>query len=367
MSRLRVAFVVQGEGRGHMTQALALAPLLRNAGHEIVSVLVGQSPFRSVPEYFVKGIKAPVETFAAPTQVPGRMGQEVSVLETFRDATLRMPHFITSGFQIHNATRSVDVVVNFMYLICGLSRIILRSRVPAVAVAHNYLFLHPEITHHQTGPRSGTFVMGYTKRTAGRSMAKVALSFDALSNHDPDDLVVAPPLLRPSLRDIQPRDDGYLLAYALNPGYGSHLVEWQRRHPRVTVHFYVDGGPTAFNQSAGASFHVHPLDDHTFLRHLAGCKAYVGSAGFESICEAFHLGKPVLAVPTEGQHEQILNAWDAERAGAARAGTYADLDSFWNNPPRPSPQAVETFRRGVERAPAKIVEVIERAAPQREG
>ena len=367
MSRLRVAFVVQGEGRGHMTQALALAPFLRDAGHEIVSVSVGQSPFRSVPEYFVKGIKAPVETFPAPTQVPGRMGQGVSVLKTLRDATLRMPQFITSGFQIHNATRGVDVVVNFMDLICGLSRIILRSRVPAVAVAHNYLFLHPELTNHQAGPQSGTFVMGYAKGTAGRSTAKVALSFDPLSDYDRDGLVVVPPLLRPGIRNMQPRDDGYLLAYALNPGYGNRLAEWQSRHPTVTVHFYVDGGSAALNSSTGPSFHVHSLDDHTFLRHLAKCRAYVGSAGFESICEAFHLGKPVLAVPTEGQHEQVLNAWDAERAGAARAGTYADLDSFWDDPPRPSARAVEIFHRWVEKAPAKIIEVIERAAPRREG
>ena len=367
MSRLRVAFVVQGEGRGHMTQALALAPLLRDAGHEVDSVLVGQSPFRSVPDYFVKGIKAPVETFPAPTQVPGRMRQGVSVLKTLGDATRRMPQFISSGFQIHNATRSVDVVVNFMDLICGLSRIILRSRVPAVAVAHNYLFLHPELTHHQTGPNFGTFVMGYTKGTAGRSMAKVALSFDALANYDRDGLVVMPPLLRPGLRDMQPSDNGYLLAYALNPGYGYRLAELQSRHPEVTVHFYVDGGSAAFDPNTDASFHVHALNDQNFIRHLAGCRAYIGSAGFESICEAFHFGKPILAVPTEGQHEQILNAWDAERVGAAQAGTYADLDSFWDNLPRPSEQAVETFRRWVEKAPPRIVEVIERAARQGEG
>ena len=72
-------------------------------------------------------------------------------------------------------------------------------------------------------------------------------------------------------------------------------------------------------------------------------------------------------MPTEGQHEQILNAWDAERVGAAQAGTYADLDSFWDNLPRPSEQAVETFRRWVEKAPPRIVEVIERAARQGEG
>ena len=82
MTRLAVAFVVQGEGRGHMTQALALARFLRAAGHEIVRVLVGTSPFRSVPDYFRDGIGAPVETYDAPTQVPDRAGRGVSVSRT---------------------------------------------------------------------------------------------------------------------------------------------------------------------------------------------------------------------------------------------------------------------------------------------
>ncbi|NIQ59659.1 MAG: UDP- glucuronosyltransferase, partial [Gammaproteobacteria bacterium] len=52
MSPLRVALVVQGEGRGHLTQALALARILADAGHDLHAVLVGTSPHRQVPAYF---------------------------------------------------------------------------------------------------------------------------------------------------------------------------------------------------------------------------------------------------------------------------------------------------------------------------
>ena len=40
---LRFLFIVQGEGRGHLTQALSLADMLRRHGHEVVEVLVGKS------------------------------------------------------------------------------------------------------------------------------------------------------------------------------------------------------------------------------------------------------------------------------------------------------------------------------------
>ena len=152
------------------------------------------------------------------------------------------------------------------------------------------------------------------------------------------------------------------MAYALNAGYGDLLADWQRRRGDIAVHCYVDGGADALTTHLAPDFHAHDLDQKAFLRHLAGCRAYVGSAGFESICEAFYLGKPVLAIPTEGQLEQTWNAWDAERCGTARRGTSGDLDSFWAALPTPSEGEVRAFRAWVDRAPAMLVDIIERAA-----
>lgn len=47
---------------------------------------------------------------------------------------------------------------------------------------------------------------------------------------------------------------------------------------------------------------------------MAGCKAFATTAGFESVCEALYLQKPVLMVPVH--IEQECNAFDATRAGA---------------------------------------------------
>ena len=48
---MRYLFVVQGEGRGHLTQALSLASILRRQGHEVVKVLVGHTRHRQIPEF----------------------------------------------------------------------------------------------------------------------------------------------------------------------------------------------------------------------------------------------------------------------------------------------------------------------------
>ncbi len=49
---MKVIFVIQGEGRGHLTQALALKQMLLHEGHEVVKVLVGKSKNRVIPEFF---------------------------------------------------------------------------------------------------------------------------------------------------------------------------------------------------------------------------------------------------------------------------------------------------------------------------
>lgn len=53
---MKVLFIVQGEGRGHLTQAITLEEILRRNGHEVVEVLVGKSNTRRLPGFFNRSI-----------------------------------------------------------------------------------------------------------------------------------------------------------------------------------------------------------------------------------------------------------------------------------------------------------------------
>lgn len=48
---MKFLFIVQGEGRGHLTQALTLEEHLLREGHEVVEVLVGKSRNRELPTF----------------------------------------------------------------------------------------------------------------------------------------------------------------------------------------------------------------------------------------------------------------------------------------------------------------------------
>ena len=49
---------------------------------------------------------------------------------------------------------------------------------------------------------------------------------------------------------------------------------------------------------------------------MKNCMGYASTSGFESVCEAMYLNKPILMVPTGGHFEQLCNSLDASRAGA---------------------------------------------------
>lgn len=361
---LDIAFIVQGEGRGHMTQALAVRRFLADAGHRVVKVFLGTSPFRPPPRYFTEGIGAPVETFSAPTLVPDGRSRAMSVRRTAAYDLPRIPWFVSSGLAIRRGIRGVrpDVVVNFLDLIAGFVHFFTRwpPPPPRVAVGHTYLMGHPGAAPPPPGLGGRLGLALLARIAAVGAGTPLGLSFDPLR---PTARVhPIPPLLRPVLGSLEPSDQGYLLAYALNPGYVRELSDWQARNPSEAVHCYVAGGARAVDQPSRPGFTLHDLDDEAFLRHLAECRAYAGTAGFEAVAEAFWLGKPVLAVPVERHYEQAFNAVDIRRAGVATVGTFSDLDRFWAHLPVPEPHRVEAFRTWVSQAPARIVGAIEEAA-----
>jgi len=72
-----------------------------------------------------------------------------------------------------------------------------------------------------------------------------------------------------------------------------------------------------------------------FVHDLANCRAVMSTAGNQTIGEAIHFGKPILALPEEA-FEQRLNAWMIERMGVGMRGSRlhlnpSDVDRFMGN------------------------------------
>ena len=79
---MKVMFVIQGEGRGHLTQALALKEMLLHSGHEVVDVMVGKSKNREIPGFFQEKIGMPITLFNSPNFVPSKENRKFSLCKS---------------------------------------------------------------------------------------------------------------------------------------------------------------------------------------------------------------------------------------------------------------------------------------------
>ena len=135
------------------------------------------------------------------------------------------------------------------------------------------------------------------------------------------------PLLRPEVLAYRNspdfKDGDYILGYMLNAGFAEEVNSWHEAHPSVPLRFFWDNAAEAPVKVVDDTLSFYYLDDKEFLRQMAGCRAYASTAGFESICEAMYLGKPLMMVPSH--IEQKCNAYDATRESAAIESDKFDL------------------------------------------
>lgn len=323
---MRILFVIQGEGRGHLTQALSLRQKLVGEGHEVVGVLVGKSPARRLPAFFLDKIGVPVYPFESPNFLPTAKNKQVNLAASIVYNWARLPKYLLSVRFINRMIRETeaDVVVNFYELLTGFTYFLFRPKALMICIAHQYLFLHPDFKFPDENRLELAMLRFFTRLTAIGAAKKLALSFRKMREYGPEGLIVVPPLLRHEVLDIKPKQGEYLFGYLLNSGFSEEIIDWHKAHPEQKLHFFWDRKTETAEFKVDERLSFHQLDDLLFLYYMSGAKAYATTAGFESVCEAMYLGKPILMVPTH--IEQACNAYDAALSGAGIVADCFDLD-----------------------------------------
>lgn len=322
---MRYLFIVQGEGRGHLTQAMTLEKLLMGRGHEVVGILVGKSPQRKIPDFFTASVKAPVDYFESMNFVPAVDNRKPSMVKTVLYNTFSLHKYFPSIHHLNERIKAsgADVVVNFYELMAGLTYMFYDMDVPMVCIGHQYLFLHKDFNLPRERYPDSFALDFYTKMTAMKAVKHLALSFRPMARDKRHCIVAVPPLLRNEVLSAETSNGDYLLGYMLNDGFAKDVESWHKEHPDVELRFFWDRRdvPKVYEEDDNLTF--YQLDDKEFLKQMSGCGAYASTAGFESICEAMYMGKPVLMVPSH--IEQEINAFDAIRSKAGVATDRFDL------------------------------------------
>lgn len=326
---MKYLFIIQGEGRGHLTQAIALNEMLSKNNHEVVGALVGSAD-GNIPVFFTEKFQSPSFAFVSPCLVYCKKTKALDIRKTLTSSVLKLKTYISSIQKINTIINQLnpDIIINFYDVLGGIHQFLFRSKVPMVCVAHQYLLLNPDFKHPKNHWLDKFLVNTNTRITALGAAKKLALSFTPFSNDEKQQIYVIPPLLRSEIEDIKPTNENYILVYMTQHSLVDELQKWHAKNPKVVVHCFWDKPQNTEVYKYSRNLHFHRINGQKFLEMMQNCKGLVTTAGFESVCEAMYLGKPTMMIPVPKHYEQACNALDGKRAGAGISGTKFDLTAF---------------------------------------
>jgi uncharacterized protein (TIGR00661 family) len=333
---MKFLFLVQGEGRGHMAQALSLKKRLEEKGHE-VSTGIGVNPRRKIPGFFSGEFGSRLFEYQSPNFV---LDKREKGLQIGRTLFKNLLHFQKYLKQLGKFRREIehfrpDAIINFFEPLFGLFYLIHKTKIPVYGIAHQFLFLHPDFKKPR-GKKWDMLSMEYLTRITAYGCRRIfALSFYDLP--EKGKIMVTPPILRDALFNLHPASEEFFLAYLLNPGYLEEVRSWSAKNPGIKIRCFTDSLPEETHQAISSDLSIYGLSGTKFLDFLSKCRGLATSSGFESVCEAMYFEKPVLMVPVKNHFEQFVNSRDGQNAGAGIFSDRFDFDilATWSKKHKP--------------------------------
>jgi len=356
---MKFIFIVQGEGRGHMTQAISLFQLLTASGHEVPHVLIGKSNRRCLPDFIKRNLHTSISQFESPNFHTDKNEKSINIFKTIFCNLLKAGSFYKSFRAIDEVVKKhqPDIILNFYDNLAGLYNFFYQPSSSFWVIGHQYLIYHPEFPFAPNNSLQKLLFKINTWITALGAEKLLALSFRELPNYTHKKLKIIPPLLRPQVKQMTPKHGEFILTYIVNSGYSDEIIAFGIKHPNVKIEVFWDkkDAPESYRPLPNITF--HQINDQLFLQKMASCRGLVCTAGFESVCEAMYFGKWVMMIPVQGQYEQACNALDGLISNAGLSHTSFDFESFdqfLQNAPRKD----DSFQKWQDKLPAKISQII---------
>jgi uncharacterized protein (TIGR00661 family) len=320
---MKVLFIIQGEGRGHQTQALALSQILNKNDHQVVLGLVGCNEPEKIP-ILLQNSEFCIETFKSPTLAFREKSNELSILKTIKNSLPYLGAYFRSIKKIQRAIDKYqpDLIINFYDFLGGIAIGLSSSKAKTYCVGHQYLLLNKNFIHPKGNSLDKLIVNFNTKITSLGSGKLLALSFCDFKNDK--NIVSVPPLIREEVKLLKPSKNNFFLAYFTQWEMAKKMMEIAKCFPEHNFEVFINKDI----ESEQANLRFNKISATLFLQKMAACKGVISTAGFESVCESMHLEKPVLMVPIAKHYEQYCNAIDAERSKAGIFAKELNVESF---------------------------------------
>jgi uncharacterized protein (TIGR00661 family) len=321
---------LQSEGRGHITQAFSLQEILNQQNIGVCAIIIRSTTKKQTIQLLKKRFHCDFIYIESYEFFKGKNGKSVNLMHTAIDALFKFPKIIISTLKLHHVLKKInfELIFNFYEPACVFYNFIARKKSQTISIAHQNIYLHPDFTFPKKKLLNALFLKYYTKFVASSSQYKIALSFYPLSNITQKNLVVTGPLLRNKIKVIEPENENFILVYLAYNEFLEDIIQWHNKNQNTTIHCFTDKHGINGVENLNNNFFVHSIDEDSFINHLGRCKGVVSTAGFESVCEALYLGKPVMMVPIPKHFEQYCNAIDAQKSEAGIASKDYEINKL---------------------------------------
>jgi uncharacterized protein (TIGR00661 family) len=308
----KCVFIVQGEGRGHMSQSIALKEYLEAAGHVVEAVFVGRPEKATLPDYFTESFQDKIQTFQSPyfLGTPNRKG--IRVGRTLLFHIFRSHIYLRESARLRKEidTLNPNVVYNFYDVVGALALRKVNPTIQRIGIGHHFL-LHLKDYFGAPGPMWHRSLLKHHTRIIMRSCNHVlALSF---SEQKGSSMIKAiPPLIRRGYREISYRQGNRYLVYLLKEGYLYDLITMVRKDPLFQADVFTNEIP---EMELPKGLRVFPLSGSQFKELMSTCKGLITTAGFDVAAESAYHGIPLIVIPAINHFEQRCNGIDIEQHG----------------------------------------------------
>jgi len=315
----RYVFIVQGEGRGHLSQALAMKQIIDQTGGEILAVFAGSFK-KPLPDYFSLAFGHKLRNYKAPGFCPNRKKTGIRLFRTFLINLFHANVYFREIRKLRGeiTALSPDTVINFYEINGALAMKKLSPGIKKISVAHHFFYSHPDAVLAKGFPFQKFLLLWHNRILLKVSDRALALSFRPAAEHGK--IVPVPPLLRDEVKNMERIPGTRDLAYFLYSGFIDELAALSAKYNAYQADVFVP--ELTGNQFSGLEIHLP--DSGLFLRKLAACRSLICTAGFETVAEAAYLGIPVMVIPTRRHFEQYCNALDMQRALIGLSSTSPD-------------------------------------------
>ena len=332
-----IFYGVSGEGRGHATRARTVVEALREE-HDIVLYAPDLAyallrPLYEGTNVEVRSLPGIPHRYTATHRfdLPGTGLSALRYFAGFSDLLRRLQQAI-------EREAPALVLTDFEPTLPRAAR---RCGVPFVSLTHQHVLLVSDFDTLPPHLRCFAALIGQVVRAYYRGPVETIVSSFYFPPLKPawQHVTQVGVLLRPEIVHAVPETGRHVVAYLRR--FASPAVLQALADSRRDVRIY---GLGAWPSRGRLSF--YDIDPYRFAEDLATGRALVSTAGNQLIGEALYLGKPVLALPESGNHEQLINAHFLEQVNAGmgipmNAATPPHVHTFLDR--------VDTFRACIDR------------------